>query len=322
MNTVYSQECEVGMIKLYNGVNCQTDQSCQRLSTGFFCYNGKCCSNAVSLANGYGSSCTTANQCAFANSQCTGNVCYCQFGYNFNGQTCLPNNGIQRDDNTINGFCQPNEVSVNQICYPLRSYYGNCDYNEQCAFPGGICDQRQCKCNFGQIFNGFQCIQDRAIPVPSTCPANQILINNQCLQRAGLGERCMYDEQCEGTFTDSGYKCQNGICTRVNGWTPQPRPAQCRNPNARVEMSGSTPKNCISQTCSNGFHCEYSPSILQYICCGPIDGESGEIKMYPGYSNLPLQCFGINSCTFVDYPYCVYSQSYRHNVCCSKPDCI
>ncbi|CAD5231411.1 unnamed protein product [Bursaphelenchus xylophilus] len=311
------------MVQLYNGVPCQSDQSCQRLSTGFFCYQGRCCSNSVSLPSGYGSSCSTTNQCAFAFAQCTGNVCYCQFGYNFNGQTCQLANGFQRDDNTINGFCQPNEVLINNICYELKSYFGSCDFNEQCSFPGGICEQRQCRCSYGQIFNGFQCVQDQAIPVPTTCPVNQVLINNQCLPRAGLGEKCMYDEQCRSNnLMDSGFRCTNGICVRNNGWTPRPRTAQCRNPSAVVEMSGLTAKNCISQTCSSGYHCEYSPTILQYICCGPVNGEFGDIKMYPGHSNLPLQCSGINSCTFVDFPYCVYSQSYRHNVCCSKPECI
>lgn len=44
--------------------------------------------------------------------------------------------------------------------------------------------------------------------------------------------------------------------------------------------------------------------------------------MYPGYTNLPLKCHAVNSCTFVDYPYCTYSESYRHKVCCTKPQCL
>lgn len=110
--------------------------------------------------------------------------------------------------------------------------------------------------------------------------------------------------------------------------------AICRNPAAEVEQISSNnimgavniPKDCLWQQCSAGFHCEYNGLYKggQYICCGssftnPIFGRP---KMYPGYANLPLQCTAINSCTFVDFPFCVMSESYRHKVCCSKPQCL
>ena len=47
----------------------------------------------------------------------------------------------------------------------------------------------------------------------------------------------------------------------------------------------------------------------------------GQIKMYLN-TKLPLKCTAINSCLFVDYPNCAYSQLYGHNVCCSTKQCL
>lgn len=97
--------CPTNMIQLYNGITCQTDQGCQRLSNGFFCFRGYCCANAVceflllikvntllflALPGGYGSSCASNNQCSFSQAECLGGICYCRNGFNYDGQYCQP----------------------------------------------------------------------------------------------------------------------------------------------------------------------------------------------------------------------------------------
>ena len=145
----------------------------------------------------------------------------------------------------------------------------------------------------------------------------------------------MYDLQCRARAGDLPMLCANFVCRYTGsgatgfpvGWEPttaeQPK---CRNPSAEVEVISGIPKDCIYQRCSPGYHCEWNNVYKggQYICCGisPQNPVYGQPKMYPGYANLPLQCTALNSCTFVDFPYCVWSDSYRHRVCCSKPQCI
>lgn len=59
--------------------------------------------------------------------------------------------------------------------------------------------------------------------ISGVCPTNQVMINNQCYQLVGLGERCIYDQQCQsGAVMDSGFQCRNGLCQRVQGVTPRP----------------------------------------------------------------------------------------------------
>lgn len=167
-----------------------------------------------------------------------------------------------------------------------------------------------------------------------SCQSNQISINNQCYPAVDIGKTCTYDQQCQPRFSDGNMACINGIC-QPTGPRDQSGSSSsflhrhrfvsvaCRNPAASVEMVGLVPKNCVTSLCGAGFYCEYNSAILQYICCGgDSNGPFGNIKMYPGHTNLPLQCNGINSCTFVDYPNCIYSPSYKHNVCCSTYQCF
>ncbi|KAI6213589.1 EB domain and Cysteine-rich repeat-containing protein [Aphelenchoides besseyi] len=334
-NSYGQQNCPANMIQLYNGVSCQTDQACQRLSPGFFCYNGFCCANSISVPSGYGSACTYDNQCAFANSQCVGNICYCRADFNYNGQNCQPTRGqlpskfrdpyyvIEAFNALGNAPCSNKEISIGNMCYKLQEYYDDCDFSQQCNYIGAVCNLHKCTCGLTDIYNGFQCVRDQMLPTSVTCPPNQIQINNQCYSMANINEPCIFDQQCRPSRLDSGgTACIGGYCQPTGPRARDPKAATCRNPSAHAEVYGSTPKNCISQSCSPGYHCEYNSAILQYICCGGSNGQYGEIKMYPGYSNLPLQCTGINSCTFVDFPYCVFSQSYNHNVCCSKQECL
>ncbi|KAI6189874.1 EB domain and Cysteine-rich repeat-containing protein [Aphelenchoides bicaudatus] len=330
--------CPTNMIQLYNGITCQTDQGCQRLSNGFFCYRGYCCANAISLPGGYGSSCASNNQCSFSQAECLGGICYCRTGFNYDGQYCQPSafnnnpsnpllttNPLLADPQLTQRNCGPNEISIGGKCYRLQNYYDECDFTQQCNFIGAVCNQRKCTCSYLDIFNGFQCVRDSMISGIVSCAANQISINNQCYLIANLGDSCVYDQQCRSKVLVGTVACINGVCQQVgqNGGRTRDQGIRCTNPAATPELLGTVPKNCISSLCSAGYHCEYNNYLNQYICCGgSLNGPYGQIKMYPGSSNLPLQCNGINSCTFVDFPNCVYSSTYKYSVCCSQNQCL
>uniref|UniRef100_A0A914LEE0 EB domain-containing protein n=1 Tax=Meloidogyne incognita TaxID=6306 RepID=A0A914LEE0_MELIC len=332
--TSTNSQCGPNQISLFNGVGCTTDQNCQELAPGFFCFQGHCCAAKNPSPSGYGSACTQNSQCKFTNSECRKDLCYCRIGFNYNGEDCLPQ-GVY--DPRPNAGCAMGQVSINGHCYDYVAYGGFCEYSKQCNYLGSICFQKRCVCPPGQLYNGKQCINDPNIP-NVLCPPNHIMLNGQCLPLVGVGERCMYDLQCRTRPGDHPLICRNFACyfigTNVGAGYPfvwEPRGAQlsfpkCRNPSADVEVSGGIPIDCVYKKCSPGYHCEYNNLYKggQYICCGisPENPIYGQAKMYPGYTNLPLQCTAINSCTFVDFPYCVWSESYRHKVCCSRPQCI
>uniref|UniRef100_A0A914KPK4 EB domain-containing protein n=1 Tax=Meloidogyne incognita TaxID=6306 RepID=A0A914KPK4_MELIC len=88
--TSTNSQCGPNQISLFNGVGCTTDQNCQELAPGFFCFQGHCCSAKNPSPSGYGSACTQNSQCKFTNSECRKDLCYCRIGFNYNGEDCLP----------------------------------------------------------------------------------------------------------------------------------------------------------------------------------------------------------------------------------------
>uniref|UniRef100_A0AC34QJ67 EB domain-containing protein n=1 Tax=Panagrolaimus sp. JU765 TaxID=591449 RepID=A0AC34QJ67_9BILA len=119
-------------------------------------------------------------------------------------------------------------------------------------------------------------------------------------------------------------QCNGGICR----WLTNDQ-AFCRNPNAPIERINGVIKNCLYQDCSFGYQCEYNAAFNQgqYICCGTAyydDGNNGNELGQPKYNlgqRTPLECRAINACTYVDYPHCVYSQTWGYKVCCSTKHC-
>ncbi|KAH7697510.1 EB module family protein, partial [Aphelenchoides avenae] len=194
------------MIQLYNGVVCQNDQTCQMQSNGFFCYQGYCCANSVTLPGGYGSTCTYDSQCNFINSQCTNNFCNCQYGYNFDGQNCgfnnLPGGG--------SGPCSSGQVSIQGLCYNRVGYRGFCSFSQQCSYANGVCVQGRCVCQTGQIYDGTECVNDPDLPAASNCNSNEVYINGACYGTSLPGQACIYDQQCIG---GADQRCFTGLCT-------------------------------------------------------------------------------------------------------------
>ncbi|TKR83080.1 hypothetical protein L596_016731 [Steinernema carpocapsae] len=223
--------------------------------------------------------------------------------------------------NSGSGQCGLGQINVNGFCYSLAGYLQRCDTGEQCSFPGGICITNVCRCTPGFVFSNNECQVDSNVipPLIKACNANQVFINQQCLSIAGVNGPCFYDLQCQEPGNSLLF-CSNGFCQYRSGGNGLP---VCQAPGMQPEIVNGVAKNCLQQYCSAGYQCEYNRNYRggQYICCGSSNsGFYGAIKMYPGM-NKPLQCFAINSCTFVDYPHCVFSQRYGHNVCCSKKNC-
>uniref|UniRef100_A0A1I8BMU1 Patched family protein n=1 Tax=Meloidogyne hapla TaxID=6305 RepID=A0A1I8BMU1_MELHA len=240
--------------------------------------------------SGYGSACTQNSQCKYTNSECRKDICYCRIGFNYNGQDCLPQ-GVY--DPRPNAGCAMGQVSINGHCYNYVGYGGFCEYSKQCNYIGSICFQKRCVCPPGQLYNGKQCINDPNIP-NVLCPPNHIMLNGQCLQLVGVGERCMYDLQCRTRPGDRPLICRNFACYFIGTtggigypfvWDPsgaQRTFPKCRNPSADVEVIGGIPIDCIYKKCSPGYHCEYNNLYKggQYVCCGispenPIYGKKG-----------------------------------------------
>ncbi|KAI1705966.1 EB module domain-containing protein [Ditylenchus destructor] len=318
----------------YNGLECRPQNlydpglgaNCQ---VGQIPFNGGCF-NMV----GYGGMCDVSRQCNFVGGICQQKRCICPTGQIYDGYRCINDPNIPMthivllQPAPINSPCMPNtEVMVDGRCLQKRPAGDPCVHTLQCQPPPGEpwvgmqCIQSVCTpltnplpITFQPpITGGLQVYREPSLPVP--CGLNQIRINSQCLPLATAGEPCLYDLQCRSPFPDRGMYCGNFVCKFASGFDWRLNANElgfptCRNPSSEVELINSIPKDCIYQRCSPGFHCEYN-SVYK-----------GQPKMYPGYTNLPLQCTAINSCTFVDYPYCVYSESYRHKVCCSKPQCL
>uniref|UniRef100_A0A914C6N2 EB domain-containing protein n=1 Tax=Acrobeloides nanus TaxID=290746 RepID=A0A914C6N2_9BILA len=273
--------------------------------------NGNCPTNQVLIngvcynTEGYYDPCFYSQQCNFTGSVCLQQRCYCQEGTIYFAGQCLPN----PDDQGTGANCPPNEVWVTNACYQMVGSGQNCIFNQQCILEpnllciGGLCTRTQ---------------NDQP-----TCGLNEVQINNQCYPIACVGQSCVYDEQCQDPYGTPLY-CGNGICQYEfnNGNNGCNNCEICRN-GATPETNGNGFKNCLYQSCSSGYQCEYNNNQAQYICCGysGSNGNYGQIKMYLN-TKLPLKCTAINSCLFVDYPNCAYSQLYGHNVCCSTKQCL
>uniref|UniRef100_A0A7E4VPN0 CC domain-containing protein n=1 Tax=Panagrellus redivivus TaxID=6233 RepID=A0A7E4VPN0_PANRE len=184
-----TRRCPSNMIQLMNGIACSTDAMCQGMATGFFCYQGYCCSNSNQVQSGYGSSCTFDSQCIYPNMHCSSNVCYCLPGYDYDGSTC----SLQSDS----PITQPG------------GYYSSCSYDNDCNFVASRCLRSRCQCQAGYIFDGIGCLRDPDYNTGLSCPPGQLLIDGLCLRPKGKGEYCVTDDECK---LEAGLRCINSKC--------------------------------------------------------------------------------------------------------------
>uniref|UniRef100_A0A7E4VNQ3 CC domain-containing protein n=1 Tax=Panagrellus redivivus TaxID=6233 RepID=A0A7E4VNQ3_PANRE len=241
-----TRRCPSNMIQLMNGIACSTDAMCQGMATGFFCYQGYCCSNSNQVQSGYGSSCTFDSQCIYPNMHCSSNVCYCLPGYDYDGSTCSLQSGG-------GGTCGTNQVSINGQCYQTAQPGGTCQFNSQCidlhALRPMYCANGICQ----WVNNGNPTCKT---PSAVTERINGVIKN--CLyQDCSTGYRCEYN----ANFNNGQYICCSTGGTG-NGANPigQPKfylgsqmPLQCRAVNACTFVDYP---NCV-----------YSQRYGYQVCC-------------------------------------------------------
>ncbi|KAK0411102.1 hypothetical protein QR680_005483 [Steinernema hermaphroditum] len=230
---------------------------------------------------------------------CTG---YDQNAFCYRGFCCSEQNfGV--------GQCGFRQFKINGFCYSVASHLQRCDLSEQCSFSGGLCLSNVCRCSPGLVFANNQCQLDPSIvPTPMNRELPSALPGN-CYSISGVNGPCIYDAQCQEPGNNQLF-CQRGFCQyRTSGY------ATCQVARMQPEIVNGIVKNCLREYCSSGYRCEYNRNFNggQYICCGSSSSAFfGVVKMYPGTS-MPLQCHAVNSCTFVDFPHCVFSSRYGYN---------
>uniref|UniRef100_A0A1I8A6K1 EB domain-containing protein n=1 Tax=Steinernema glaseri TaxID=37863 RepID=A0A1I8A6K1_9BILA len=149
------------------------------------------------------------------------------------------------------------------------------------------------------------------------------MVNGNCYSISGVNGPCTHDAQCQ----EPGNQlfCQRGFCQYRTYRNPTDTVyPTCQVAGMQPEIVNGEVKNCLLQFCGTGYRCEYNRNFNggQYICCGSSTSSLfGIVKMHP-VTRTPLQCYAVNSCTFVDYPHCVFSNRYGYNVCCSKKNCV
>ncbi|CAJ0957239.1 unnamed protein product, partial [Mesorhabditis belari] len=180
--------------------------------------------------------------------------------------------------------------------------------------------------------DNFNCVNNYCCKSLRTnfCGVNEVSIAGVCYPVASAGSDCIYSSQCQ----PSHLICRNNICIDENrnlyslfkNVLREKLEAECMDPNQTPERLDGLVKSCLDERCSPGFNCEYHPTFMggDYICCGHYDVrysyDYGIVRFYPG-TRLPLECFESYQCHLLDTPYCVYSERYEHNVCCSTQNC-
>ncbi|VDO44776.1 unnamed protein product [Haemonchus placei] len=119
-----------------------------------------------------GQSCQYSAQCMGFGS-CRSSICVCPNGYS-------AVNGVCRSSGESSG-CNPNQVLVNNQCYPLVQTGGQCFYNQQCM-GGSSCQSSICRCPPGTFDNG-----------DGYCRNGGELLNIELAEKAGMTrENCDY----------------------------------------------------------------------------------------------------------------------------------
>uniref|UniRef100_A0A914XRS0 EGF-like domain-containing protein n=1 Tax=Plectus sambesii TaxID=2011161 RepID=A0A914XRS0_9BILA len=230
----------------------------------------------------YGVACIVQEQCSFASGVCTGTpgtTCQCIAGSVWDGKACKS--------------CDAGRVIANNVCYDMSSYGAACQVNQQCtSFANGICTAGQCTCTAGNAWNGANAC--------AACTATQVLVANQCMNKAPVGAACMYDGECaylngacvknvcgcNGTMQYSGSGC--GVCDGIvqnNLCYPYAAKGQPCTVDTQCTKTGGT--KCI------GFVCECpSGTTFNSVSCTsitdppPATCKAGEVKVNDGCQPL------------------------------------
>uniref|UniRef100_A0A914W113 SCP domain-containing protein n=1 Tax=Plectus sambesii TaxID=2011161 RepID=A0A914W113_9BILA len=143
-----------------------------------------------------------------------------------------------------------------------------------------------------------------------------------------LGAACKLNSECT-TYPGSACNVIEGLCVDpaykdITIDTPGGISTSAPNLNNRcsaTEMEQPSKALCLSSPCTLGYTCKYSAVALNYICCAPApnDCSSTDVLMYYG-GTMPVYCpiLGNTGQCMAPYSYCMYSPSWRQNVCCRQ----
>uniref|UniRef100_A0A7I4YDJ7 Prion-like-(Q/N-rich) domain-bearing protein 25 n=1 Tax=Haemonchus contortus TaxID=6289 RepID=A0A7I4YDJ7_HAECO len=247
MNAICSTTCQCSYPYIYNGTACVTGI--------FYCNQGLVsiggqCLRLVPL----GQSCQYSAQCMGFGS-CRSSICVCPNGYS-------AVNGVCRSSSESSG-CNPNQVLVNNQCYPLVQTGGQCFYNQQCM-GGSSCQSSICRCPPGTFDNGDGYCRNGGSSGSQLCASSM----EEAVYQPNSVEpiNCRYSSCPQNSYCYNNQQLQQYFCCRSrqqNGGGT----GRCKNPSESVVYDNGRAINCLYSQCPANSHCEYSSGEQQYVCC-------------------------------------------------------
>ncbi|KAL3103012.1 hypothetical protein niasHT_026460 [Heterodera trifolii] len=201
--------------------------------------------------------------------------------------------------------CAENQVYVDGICLNKVHVDEACINEMQCP-EGGMCVEGKCQCE-----EGFREETDKCAKI---CGDDEVNVNDDCLKRVAIGERCEDSAQCQG-----GASCseQKGICECPNDF--EETEGMCQRKGDNAKSSSASPFPPIRQTaastsasvvkrgnicpqngevpfvnplggklrfcspkkrreCPAGFDCQFSQLAKKFLCCGKRPSEKNVAK--------------------------------------------
>uniref|UniRef100_A0A914WNK6 EGF-like domain-containing protein n=1 Tax=Plectus sambesii TaxID=2011161 RepID=A0A914WNK6_9BILA len=157
--------------------------------------------------------------------------------------------------------CPIGQVLINNNCVSAPPGSIACSASMRCS-GNAVCTMVACTCPTGYASAGNNACSP--VSSPSSCPANQVLVNGQCLNMVSVGMQCQVAQQCQG-----GSSCQAGICqctpgTTFNGNTcgqQQPPSSSCAPyqvmANGQCYNMATVGMQCqVNQQCQGGSACQ------------------------------------------------------------------
>uniref|UniRef100_A0A183BTQ1 Kunitz/Bovine pancreatic trypsin inhibitor domain protein n=1 Tax=Globodera pallida TaxID=36090 RepID=A0A183BTQ1_GLOPA len=195
-------------------------------------------------------------------------------------------------------ICAENQVYVDGVCLN-KVHVGDACINELQCPEEGMCMEGKCQCEDGFREEGGKCLR--------ICEDDEVNVNDDCLKRVGIGERCEESAQCQGGSScrkvlgtcecPNGYEQVEGVCQRKD--TNKPSSHSPPPPNRQTAASTSSPVVKLANICPHRdevpfvdphggklrfcapkkkgacppeFACQRSHLLKKFLCCGKVAG--------------------------------------------------
>ncbi|KAL4003482.1 EB module family protein [Acanthocheilonema viteae] len=202
----------------------------------------------IQACNGIGRLCRNGVQCPDGQ-YCIWGKCLC-----FNGQV------LMNDKCIVDFYCRNGkEVYHNGQCYYLAAIGDKCLINEQC-YGESFCVNSSCTCLHETVNVNGLCLKSSPHST-SQCEIHQVLVKEQCLNIAVIGEICQVDAQCSG-----GANCLNQRCSCPPGTVQNEQICRQRNCSENEILINGT---CLSRVIP-GEQCKDSAQCLDGSKCSSI----------------------------------------------------